>query len=265
MPPKRRRYFWQKKKKPSPAPSLILLGGVVMTALLITFLLQQTLPRREAVGEQSPAPDFASLLPAGASAGAGAPLVLPDLPQPAYVVAYASESGDPSLALVAWDKRANKYKLTSTIGLATNDTARLQGVPTLSAEALGRGAPTAIIARGPAGDYADGVFVVIRQGDSLSFVAKRNADGNTGIAFFTTGSSAQDGEELSFGDVDGDGDKEAMQISTATDARGKKTESFSVYAWTDGYFSYDKDLSWALTMSKSVFPEPEAPPLEMTQ
>ena len=262
MPPKRRRYFWQKKKKPSSVPSLLVLGGVVMTALLITFVLQQTLPRRESVGEKLPPPDFAGLLPPGSAAAAGATLELPDLPQSSYVAAFANEGGDPSLALIVWDKRANKYKLASTLGLSVGDI-RLGGVPTLTAESLGRGAPTAIIARGPAGAYTDGVFVIVRQGDSLSFVAKHNADATTGIAYFPLGASVRHGEELHFGDVDGDGDKEAVQTSSDTDEDGKKAETVSVYAWIDGYFSYNQDLSWALTMSKSVFPEPEAPPYEL--
>lgn len=263
MPPKRRRYFWQKKKKPSVAPSLFILGGVVMTALLVAFVLQQSLPRRESVSEKLPPPDFAGLLPPGVAAGAGAPLELPDLPQPSYVVAFADELGNPSLALMVWDKRDNRHKLTSTLGLSVGDI-RLEGVPTLTAEALGRGAPTAIVARGPAGAYTDGVFVVVRQGDSLSFVAKHNADGTTGIAYFPLGTSVRNGEQLHFGDVDGDGDKEAVQTSSQTDANGKETENVSVFAWNDGYFSYNQDLSWALTMRKSVFPEPEAPPYELT-
>ena len=253
MPPLKR-----KKKKQPKTPPLVVAIALVVTAFLLAFVLQRTLPRRDSVGERLPPPDFAGLLPAGAEAAAGGALELPDTPQPAYVVAYRSVKGEVELSLIAWDKRDNRYALTSTLGLAAGDQ-RLESVPTLTSVALGRGAPIAVLARGSAGAYMDGVFVIIRQGNELRFVAKQDKDGHAGIAFFLSGASARHSENVDFGDVDGDGTKEAVVTVSDTDTHGVKRETVSVYMLKEGVFTYDAELSRALTLSKSVFPEPTAP------
>src|SRR5687767_10945600 len=123
----------KRKKKKQQTPSLAAAIAVVVTGLLLAFVLQRTLPRRESVGERLPPPDFAGLLPAGAEAAAGGALELPDTPQPAYVVAYRATNGEIALSLIAWDKRENRHTLTSTLVLAAGDL-RLESVPTLTAE-----------------------------------------------------------------------------------------------------------------------------------
>ena len=255
MPATRRR----RKKKELSTPPFVVAVALVVTGLLLAFVLQRTLPRRESVAERLPPPEFADLLPAGAEGGAGAALELPDSPQPAYVVGFASPGGEGSAALIVWDRREGKYKLSSTLALSAPE-ATLASAPQLSSMGLGRGAPVAVLARGAAGAYADAVFVLVRQGDDLRFMAKQEMDGNTGIAVFRSGASVSHSEHVDFGDVDGDGTKEAIATSSETDERGAKDETVAVYAYKENVFVYDDELSKALTLSKKVFPEPTAPP-----
>lgn len=249
----------RKKNESALTPSFIVAVGLVVTALIVAFVLQRTLPQREAVAERLPPPEFASLLPAGAEAAAGGALEIPDLPQSSYAVAYKAQDGSIAIALIAWNKQESKYAVASTLTLDAAG-ARLESVPTLSLMMLGRGAPLAIIARGSAGAYTDGVFVIVRQGDKLRFIAKQEKDGTAGVAFFLSGASVRHGEEVDFGDVNGDGVKEAVVTTSETDDRGVKREAVSVYALKENVFTYDEELSRTLTLSKSVFPEPAAPP-----
>ncbi|HTM68779.1 MAG TPA: hypothetical protein VL426_05795 [Candidatus Binatia bacterium] len=251
----------RRRKKKQQAPPFVVAVALVVTGLLLAFVLQRTLPHRESVAERLPPPEFANLLPAGAEAGAGGALELPDSPQPAYVVGYAASNGEIEVALIVWDKQAEKYRLGSKLALRTGDV-RLESVPTLKAVSLGRGAPIAVLARGSAGAYVDAVFVLVRQGNEIRFVAKQEKDGHAGIAFFLSGASVRHSEDVDFGDVDGDGAKEAVVNESTTDDRGVKQTSVSVYVLKEGVFVYDEDLSKALTLSRKVFPEPTAPPTE---
>ncbi|MEY4745168.1 MAG: hypothetical protein RL272_1113 [Candidatus Parcubacteria bacterium] len=248
---------WKRKKKKQLVltPSFIVAVGLVVTALIAAFILQRTMPQRESVAERLPPPEFANLLPAGAEAAAGGALEIPELPQSAYAVGYKAQNGDIAVALIVWDKQTNRYRVSSTQSLVV-DGARLESVPTLSLLMLGRGAPLAILAKGSAGAYTDGEFVLMRQGDQLRFIAKLDENGNAGIAFFLSGASVRHSEQVDFGDVSGDGVKEAVVTSSQTDARGVKRDAVFVYALKDNVFAYDRELSWTLTMSKRVFPEP---------
>src|SRR5690242_15906314 len=113
MPTTRRR----RKKKELSTPPFVVAVALVVTGLLLAFVLQRTLPRRQSVAERLPPPEFADLLPAGAEAGSGAALELPDVPQSAYVVGFTSPKGEGSVGLIVWDKREDKYKLASTLAL----------------------------------------------------------------------------------------------------------------------------------------------------
>ncbi|HSD12771.1 MAG TPA: hypothetical protein VLC10_04385 [Patescibacteria group bacterium] len=252
------RTWKRKKKKPALAPSFIVAVGLVVTALIAAFVLQRTLPRREAVADRLPPPEFASLLPAGAEAAAGGALEIPDLPQSSYAVGFKAQDGNVAVALIAWDKQQNRYALASTLVLDAGG-ARLESVPTLSLMMLGRGAPLAIVAKGSAGAYTDGVFIIMRQGGKLRFVAKQDKDGKAGIAFFLSGASVMHSEQVDFGDVDGDGTKDAVVTQGDADDRGVKHEIVSAYVLKENVFTYDQELSHVLTLSKSVFPEPTAP------
>lgn len=257
MPILRRR----RKKRQLQAPPFVVAVALVVTGLLLAFVLQRTLPRRESVAERLPPPEFADLLPAGAEAGSGAAVELPDSPQSAYVVGFRAANGDNQVALIVWDKREEKYRLGSTLTLEASNV-KMQSVPTLTSIALGRGAPIAVLARGAAGAYADAVFVLVRQGDAIRFLAKQEKDGTAGVAVFFAGASVKHGLGIDFGDVDGDGTKEAVSTESETDDRGGKTEQVSAYVLKENVFVYDEDLSKALTLSKKVFPEPTAPPSE---
>ncbi len=252
------RTWKRKKKKPPFSPSFIVALGLVATALIAAFVLQRTLPRREGVAERLPPPEFASLLPSGAEAAAGGALEIPDLPQSSYAVAYKAQDGAVAVALISWDRQQNRYAVASSLTLDAGG-ARLESVPTLSLMMLGRGAPIAILAKGSAGAYTDGVFVLVRQGDKLRFIAKQEKDGRAGVAFFLSGASVRHGEEVSFGDVNGDGVKEAVATVSETDDRGVKRQTVTVYALKENVFVYDDELSRTLTLSKSVFPEPAVP------
>ena len=81
------------------------------------------------------------------------------------------------------------------------------------------------------------------------------------MAFFLSGASVQHSEEIDFGDVDGDGKKEAVATVSDTDAHGVRRQTVSVYVLRENFFIHDGDLSRILTLSKSVFPEPTASPV----
>ncbi len=250
---------WKKKKKKSAlAPSFIAAVGLVVTALIAALVLQRTLPRREAVADRLPPPEFASLLPAGAEAAAGGALEIPDLPQSSYAVGFKAQDGNIAVALIAWDKQQSRYVLASTLVLDAGG-ARLESVPTLTLMMLGRGAPVAIVAKGSAGAYTDGVFIIMRQGGKLRFIAKQDKDGKAGVAFFLSGASVKHSEQVDFGDVDGDGTKDAVVTQSDVDDRGVKHETVSAYMLKENVFTYDQELSRLFTLSKSVFPEPPVP------
>ncbi len=251
---KRRSWFPLKRRHSSGVSGFFVLLGVTATVLVLSFVLQRTLQQRESIVEDASTPDFAALLPGG-STMTTEPLALAEYPQPSYVLGYSGETG-PALALVVWDRDNSKYVLGSSVTLASADGA-LGGVTSVEAQPLGSGAVTLVLASGPAGAYAQGVFAAVREGSVLRLASMSDAQSRAKPAYFLKGASARHAEELAFQDLDADGRLEAVATSKELgDDGAAKSSAAAVYRWVDGWLLYDKDLSWALTVSNDVFPEP---------
>jgi hypothetical protein len=257
MNKRRRAFFPLKKRHASNVSGFFVLLGLTATLLVLSIVIQRSLEPRQSFIEPLPdVPDLNVLLPAGAIRTAG-PLALQDLPQESYVLGYTGENG-PSLALIVWNRESGKYALGSSVLLASSSGA-IGGVTSLSLQALGSGATSVILAEGPAGAYTQGAYLVVREGKTLRLAALSDAQGVAKPAFFLRGASVRQSEELSFEDLNGDGRLETIAVSKSFGDDGSTTQSAaSVYRWTDGWLLYDKDMSWALTVSQDIFPEPEA-------
>lgn len=244
------------------ASALFMAGGIVASLLLLVLVLQQVVPTGRAIIETLPAPEFAAFVPAGAIA-TGATLELPDLPQPAYVVAY-SMNGVAGLALVEWDRDAAKYALGGTLTLDVSPTYRLVYVDEITLELMGTGEQIIAvhghnvwqILGGPATEIR-GMFLVARGANGLAIVRTESPDsGRSDLpAYYGRGDEAW--ESLWFEDKDGDGRKEVVLsfkfINRHPDAPAGR---IVVWRWENGRLAYDQDLSAALTISASIFPEP---------
>ncbi len=237
-----------KKKSAKKVPSFVTVVIVTLALLLVVILLQETLPRRVSVNERLQPSDMAALLPAGAQMSPAGWLEIVDVPQSSYLVGYVIGDGTPFAAYLKWNRASGKYAMVSSLPL-TAGAVRLHGQPTFSALLLGTGAPDAVAAH--ASDAAtDAMLVLVPRGDAYVIATKIGQDGVAGPAYFQ---SAKNVETVAFQDVNGDGSKDAV-VTVPT------TKSVSVFAWINGAFRYDKDLSWTLTTSERVFPEPVAPP-----
>lgn len=256
---KKRRQSWfpLKKRHSSSISGFFILLGVTATALILSIILQRTLQSRLSIVEDASSPDFSALLPEGGTK-TSEPLALQEYPQPSYVVGYSGVTG-PALALVVWDRDSNKYVLGSSVTLASSEGA-LGGVTAVEAQPLGSGATTLVLASGPSGAYTQGVFAVVREGRTLRLASMSDAQSRAKPAFFLKGASVRHAEELSFQDLDADGRLETVTTGKELAADGSATSTdAAVYRWVDGWLLYDKDLSWALTVSNDIFPEPTNP------
>jgi len=234
-----------------PAAKVFLILGAAATLGLLAFVLRQ-LPARDAVMERI-APDYGAVLPAGAEV-AGNAVELPALPQSTYVTAYRLD-GKTLLAMISWNRNEHRFALASSVDLAEAGAPAVMGTVQLSADTLGKDAPFAVLATGTVGASAEVTFIAVREGNGLRMARVTGRDGAIGAAFFLSGASATRGEEFALGDVDGDGDKDAVQEMTVVDAEGVPHAEASAYLWQDGMFRYDAELSRTLTLRENVFPE----------
>ncbi len=255
--------FFSRDKKGKGSPSLATVALVTLGVLLIVIVLQESLPHRSPAAERPQPSDLAALLPAGAQPAPEGWLEIPGTPQSNYVVGYAMGDGSAYAAFIKWDRSAQKY-VRASVTLLTAGAARLHGLPTFKALSLGISAPDAVLAVA-AGTGGDDQMVLIPKGDTFIIATKVDEAGVAGPAYFPVSGN---GADVAFQDVNADGSTDATVTvaakPTGTAAKtSKKTnpeKSVSVFAWQGDRFRYDKDLSWALTTSARVFPEPAAAP-----
>lgn len=241
-------------KEPRRKPSLKIAALVAVALLAGAFALQQTLPRRQSVVEPLPPTEATKLLPAGALASPYDPLEVPDLPQSSYIVGYTLND-QPHAAYVRWNRDDHAYRIAATMPLSGGDAA-LRGQAKFTKQPLGKDAPVAILAQASQGASTDGVVVLVPVGDAVAPAKKVAEDGTVSTAVFTVGASARHSDTLVFSDADGDGDNDAIVTASQMDAGGVTDRVVSAYAWEEGQFRYDQALSWTLTVSAKVFPEP---------
>lgn len=241
------------KKNSTAGRRFFLASALFLSVFLVAFVLVRSAPTRPVGPRVDVRPDFTSLLPAGAAPGTS--LEIFEAPANAYIVAFR-DGATVEAGLVAWNRLASAYRLTSTVALATPD-GTLDSVSKFDFVPLGGGGPGIIVAYGGhGGAYTEGVMLLTREGDALRIVERSDADGKMKPAFFLDGASVKNGIGFRLEDANGDGKKEALVTSRATDDSGKDDIAISAFQWSDGAFRYDADLSWALTMSGRVFPSP---------
>lgn len=235
--------------------SLLMAGAFAFVVLVFGISSQYWGSGRTRVHEAIE-PDISALLPSGAVKRAM--VELPDAPQTARAVVYVM-NGVESLALVSWSLEQNKFLISS--GVAYNGEQKPLITKTLTAESFGLGAPVAVLARGPVDATTELVAVFARKGDALSQVMLTGVDGIPVPAQFIVGKSASLSSDVSFQDVDGDGDKDAVVISADIRDGASINEKRIVYSWNDGGFVYEPELSKVMSMRSALFPEPEGEPL----
>ena len=246
-----------KKKGGETSRAFVAAAIVALAALFAGIALQESMSRRSSVIERLKPSDMAALLPAGAQPSPEGWLEMIGMPQSSYLVGYAMGDGSAYAAYLQWDKSTGKYVRTSSVPLAAG-AARLHGLPSFRALPLGVSAPDAVLAIA-AGEGGDAQMVLFPKSGTYIIATKVDEAGAAGPAYFPVSGN---GTEVVFQDVNADGAADAVVTVTAPrPAAGKRKDSeksVSVFVMRAGAFRYDKDLSWTLTTSTRVFPEPAA-------
>ena len=230
------------------------LFGVVASLFLVVVVLQQTVPPRNSFVEPLPPPSFTTFLPSGATVS-DAVLALPDAPQRSYIFGYGFDDEN-WIGVVVWDKVGGRYVFGAPLKLAATDT-KITSVLHIVTQPLGNAGASVILVDGPVDDTTTGIFILKRQGNSVRFVTMIDPQGNTKPAIFLRGISKNHADEVVFEDTNSDGTIEAVRANKTLGAKNACiAETDEVYQWRDDRFVYDKNLSWAVTTSRSLFPEP---------
>jgi len=231
-----------------------------LVLLIAVFRLDSGLFGSSGIASTTGAPDLARLLPAGWVVIADTAVSLDDLVLPAVVFATRNERTG-GLALAVWDKKTKGYRLASQLALADVDQ-RLMSQVELAVMQVGAGAEQVLRVAAPLDNLdAKGVFFVARNGERLDVVRMKTGTGEVQPAFFIDGSLPSGDSRLAFYDVSDDGDDDVVVTRRSLDGAGQGgslSRSVSVFEWSGGMFVYDQEMSWALTKSAEVFPEPPA-------
>ena len=255
---KRRTLFFRPRTRKT--PKLVALSpffglfGVVASLFLVVVVLQQTVPPRNSFVEPLQRPSFATFLPSGATVS-DAVLTLPDAPQRSYIFGYALDDEN-WIGVVVWDKVGGRYVFGLPLKLAATD-AKIASVLHIVTQPLGNAGASVILVDGSVDDTTTGIFIVKRQGNSVRLVTMTENRGDTKAAFFLRGVSKNHADDVMFEDTNSDGAIEVVRVNKTLSAKNVCiAESDEVYQWQDARFVYDKNLSWAVTTSRSLFPEP---------
>lgn len=248
--------FGRKKKESRDRRALFLYLGAALTLILLAVVLQAGVRTPASIGGPEAAPDFARLVD-GAVADS-APVELGDAVRPAYVKVFERQD-QYGLALVAWNPVDQRYELLSELPVSSLD-GRLSGQPELSWTAIGPGASEVVsLSVGVEGAPAEATAYVVRQADRLQPLPLLDSRGRARAAVFVTGQYGPAFYTYELKDIDGDEVPEAVaetrSLGSGTGRIGYET-TVDVYAWRDGQFAYDKELSWAMTTSAALFPSP---------
>ncbi|MFA6603249.1 MAG: hypothetical protein WCT10_00225 [Patescibacteria group bacterium] len=197
--------------------------------------------------------DLTRLLPPGWAAVAGSEVSFDDPVRPALV--FAARHGQAgSLELAVWDRKAGDYRLAAQVD------SRLTSQVELEVAELGQGAEQALLATAPLANLnAKGIFFAVRNGDRLEIARMKTGTGQVLPAFFIDGSIPNGDSRVAFYDVTGDGFDEVVVTRRSFGGAGPEASwgrSADVFEWSGGLFVYDQEMSWALTKSAEVFPEP---------
>ena len=245
-----------KRKRKKEHRLLFLFLGLGLSLVLLSVIVRLDLYAPMSIGG-SDGPDYDRLLP-GATVHAGSAVELVDQVRPAHVVAF-SRDGVGGLALVAWDAARQRYENKSELLIGGLDP-RLVGLPLLTKAALGPGAAEAIrLQTDVAGSGVEAVAFVVRRADTLQPIKLQDSRQRLRPAVFVNGQYEAANYEFRLQDVDGDDVPEAVVESRSFGGAGGGvgyTTSVDVYVWRNQLLVYDKELSWAMTTSATLFPSP---------
>jgi hypothetical protein len=231
-----------------------LFAGLVLTVLLAAFLVEEA--SRGAKQSMNASfseirPDLAKLLPSSAKWTDASVIAIESLAAsdiPSYVAGYA-DGGKLHVALLAWDAHEGAFTLAQT---AEWDAAA-DAAATLTAEAapLGTGLPTMVVLQQRRGSASTDVIVLVADeaGLRVAQLAGENRKGTAAPASFVAPVRKDGGDIVLFQDVSGDGVADLL-------LRTAKADDVQVYEWQKDAFAYSERLSWAMVMSKQLFPEP---------
>lgn len=240
-------------KQVSKGRVFFLFAGLVLTVLLAAFFVEQTsrggrLSMNASFTEIRP--DLAKLLPTGstwtdASVMAIESLAASDIPS--YVAGYAA-GGKLHAALLAWDDREGAFTLAQTVdwGVAADPSSALAA----EATPLGTGLPTMVVLQQSHGRASADIAILVADEAGLR-IAQLAGEGGAGAsaAAFTSPARKDGADIVMFHDVSGDGIADLLMRMAAA-------EDVQVYEWQRDAFTYSERLSWAMVMSKQLFPEP---------
>lgn len=224
----------------SPAAVLIAVGAVLVAGLLIAG--QVTRPDSIIAAPPLDAATVRQVLP---SSGDAAMVIAidPVSAQPAYVVGHVP--GDSAgLALLEWDAVGGGYVTLSLLTLARDGLA-LSSLGAIVVEPLSGGA-SLVIARGETDD-GPAFALAVREGGALRFADIVGSDGVEVSAIFSRAPNS--GAAADALDLDGDGSSELLIVSSRGDARA--------YAWKNGVFVGDTELSRIADLRQRLFPNPD--------
>lgn len=230
------RFLRRSTRTVSPTVVLAAVGAVLVAGLLIAG--QVTRPDSIIAAPPLDAATVRQVLP---SSGDAAMVIAidPVSAQPAYVVGHVpGESAE--LALLEWDAAGGNYVVLSLLTLAREGRAVLS-LSTVVVEPLSGGA-SLVIARGET-DNGDGFALVVRDGSALRFADIVGSDGGSAppIDSFIAAVDALD--------LDGDGSSELLILPSQGSA--------SAFAWKNGAFVEDAELSRIADLRERLFPEPD--------
>jgi len=156
----------------------------------------------------------------------------PAVPQSGTLISYALADKQ-YLALVHWDADDKKYKILGEVALTVGEE-KLGPVQSIEPQLISS-QQTEIYKI----NTAKNVFLITINDGIVRALRKILKDGQTVSAVF---------ENLEVQDVDGDGEKEIVTRN--------KTNTSEVFRFRNNIFIYDTDLSIAMSVRKSLFPEP---------
>lgn len=230
--------------------------GVLLTIMLASVLVSRPGDERKSVGQfPSLEPDFPGILPSGSSYDEDAvtEVLFGHSRTSRFVVGFARRNVS-DVGVVVWDNTLGQYTLASTLSL-TYPGGRVTGVPDIIVVPIGDGDDHMVIARGRTGPSSEATFIFLLSDTVLRVAHVVREDGRPEPAEFHSGPTLDRSETLSLSDVDRDGIVDVI-VSYRIDRGGVGEVGKSVYLWRGGSFRYDARLSFALTASMHLFPEP---------
>jgi hypothetical protein len=229
--------------------------GLAATLVILSIIWQGFANRRLGFGEVADDWRLKQFLPAGAEVAPGGHMPL-DTPARSTVVGYSLDNNS-YLALIG-PGNDGKMGIMSNLDLTAWEP-MVYGTSNIYAEMLGPGASPAIVVRLNAAFEAVATGFVVIENNKLKPVYRIDGGGNQLPAVFFSGNVIEGHENFRMEDINGNGVPEVLvdgRYVVYGDGTPGYSSSIDVYAWNQGFWIYDKELSWAMLTASNIFPEP---------